>query len=79
VIAGLFTPGDGHIDPYSLTQGIAKGARKHGAQIFQQTMVQKMNLREDGKWEVTTNLGSILAKRVVNACGEFSRDFSSYL
>jgi dimethylglycine dehydrogenase len=39
-LAGLFTPGDGHIDPYSLTQAIAKGARAHGAEIFQQTQVR---------------------------------------
>jgi dimethylglycine dehydrogenase len=31
----LFTPGEGHIDPYSLTQAIAIGARKWGAKILQ--------------------------------------------
>lgn len=25
ILAGLYTPGDGYIDPYSLTQGIATG------------------------------------------------------
>ncbi len=34
---GLFTPGEGHIDPYSLTQAIAIGARKWGAKILQVT------------------------------------------
>ena len=37
VIGGLFSPCDGHIDPYSLTQAIAIGARKHGAIIQQKT------------------------------------------
>jgi dimethylglycine dehydrogenase len=31
---GLLTPGEGHIDPYSLTQALATGARKWGAQIL---------------------------------------------
>jgi dimethylglycine dehydrogenase len=39
VLAGLFTPADGHIDPYSLTQAIAKGARTYGAEIFQHAKV----------------------------------------
>jgi dimethylglycine dehydrogenase len=71
VLAGLFTPSDGHIDPYSLTQAIAKGARAHGAEIFQQAKVTNMELREDGTWDVTTNQGTIRAKRVINACGRF--------
>ena len=33
IYGGLFTPDEGHIDPYSLTQAIAKGARAHGAQL----------------------------------------------
>ena len=28
-----FIPGDGYIDPYSLTMAYAKGARMHGARI----------------------------------------------
>ena len=31
--AGLYNPGDGHIDPYSLTQALATGARNKGAKI----------------------------------------------
>ena len=30
----MLTPGEGHIDPYSLTQALAVGARKWGAQIL---------------------------------------------
>jgi glycine/D-amino acid oxidase-like deaminating enzyme len=30
-----------------------------------------MNLKEDGTWDVTTNHGTINAKRVINACGNF--------
>jgi len=54
-----------------LTQAIAKGARAHGAEIFQQAKVTNMELREDGTWDVTTNQGTIRAKRVINACGRF--------
>lgn len=41
VLAGIFNPGDGHIDPYSLTMALAKGARQKGAQIFQRTAVTR--------------------------------------
>uniref|UniRef100_A0A671P7V8 Dimethylglycine dehydrogenase, mitochondrial n=1 Tax=Sinocyclocheilus anshuiensis TaxID=1608454 RepID=A0A671P7V8_9TELE len=34
VLTGLYNPGDGHIDPYSLTMALAAGARMYGAQIY---------------------------------------------
>ena len=34
--------------------------------------VTKMNLKEDGTWDVTTNHGTINAKRVINACGKLN-------
>ncbi len=41
ILGGLFTPGDGHVDPYSLTQAIASAARKRGAKIFQKAEVTR--------------------------------------
>lgn len=74
VLMGLYTPYDGHVDPYSLTQAIAKGARKYGAQILQATGVTALQLREDGRWVVTTPQGDILANRVVNAAGFWAKE-----
>ena len=69
-MAGFHTPYDGHVDPYSLCQAVAAGARKHGAKIFQKAEVTKLDLQSDGSWEVHTAEGSIRAKRVVNATGK---------
>lgn len=69
VLAGLYTPGDGHIDPYSLTMALAAGARMYGAQIYNPAPVTGLNPRADGKWDVQTPHGTICANRIVNATG----------
>jgi len=62
--------GDGHIDPYSLTQALAIGARKYGAEIYMPAPVKALNHRTDGRWDVHTEHGVIRAKHVVNAAGK---------
>ena len=61
---------DGHIDPYSLTQALAIGARKYGAELYMPAPVTGLQLKEDGTWDVQTEHGTIKAKHVVNAAGE---------
>ena len=74
IYGGLFTPDEGHIDPYSLTQAIAKGARRHGAQLVQQAEVTALVPRPTGQWDVVTPLGTVTANRVVNATGFWGRE-----
>ncbi|XP_033120611.1 dimethylglycine dehydrogenase, mitochondrial-like [Anneissia japonica] len=69
VLLGLFNPGDGHIDPYSLTQALAIGARMYGADLYQNSPVTATFQRSDGGWDVMTEHGTINAKRVINAAG----------
>ena len=69
VLAGVYNPDDGYVDPYSLTQALAPGARRHGAEIYQGAPVSATRAREDGRWDVTTQHGTITADRVVNAAG----------
>lgn len=71
---GLFTPSEGHIDPYSLTQAIAIGARKHGAHIQQNTEVTGLQPLSDGGWDIVTPKGTIRANRVVNCTGFWGRE-----
>ena len=66
---GLYNPGDGHIDPYSLTQALAAGARMYGAQIVQGSGVTSTTQVGDGRWQVETGQGTITADRLVNAAG----------
>ncbi|NXI07834.1 M2GD protein, partial [Irena cyanogastra] len=79
VLAGLYNPGDGHIDPYSLTMALAAGARKYGAQLNYPVQVTSLNFRSDGTWEVETPLGIIQAKRIVNAAGFWARDIGKMI
>uniref|UniRef100_T1J2V2 Dimethylglycine dehydrogenase n=1 Tax=Strigamia maritima TaxID=126957 RepID=T1J2V2_STRMM len=74
VLAGLYTPTDGHIDPYSLTQALAIGARSYGAQIVMPAPVTGLRQRGDGKWNVETPKGTIVATHVVNAAGFWARE-----
>ncbi|XP_034048900.1 dimethylglycine dehydrogenase, mitochondrial [Thalassophryne amazonica] len=74
VLAGLYTPGDGHIDPYSLTMAMAAGARMYGAQIYISAPVTGLTQTSDGKWDVQTPQGTIHANRIVNATGFWARE-----
>uniref|UniRef100_A0A8C5ECM1 Dimethylglycine dehydrogenase n=1 Tax=Gouania willdenowi TaxID=441366 RepID=A0A8C5ECM1_GOUWI len=74
VLAGLYTPGDGHIDPYSLTMALAAGARMYGAQIYNPAPVTGLRQTPDGKWDVDTPHGTIRADRVVNTAGFWARE-----
>ncbi|XP_042603989.1 dimethylglycine dehydrogenase, mitochondrial-like [Cyprinus carpio] len=69
VLAGLYNPGDGHIDPYSLTMALAAGTQMYGAQIYYPAPVTGLTPTADGRWDVQTPHGTIRANRIVNATG----------
>lgn len=48
---------------------LAAGARKYGAQLNYPVQVTNLKSRSDGTWEVETPLGTVRAKRIVNAAG----------
>ena len=69
IIAGLYDPFDGDIDPAQLTQALAKGARDAGAQVHRNTRVTAITRTPAGEWRVETNQGVITAQSVINAAG----------
>ena len=69
LLGGLWDPADGHIDPTSATNAMAKGAKDAGATIVRQNPVESVKQKEDGRWEVTTAKGVIDAGIIVNAGG----------
>nr|CAD7453135.1 unnamed protein product [Timema tahoe] len=78
VLAGLFNPGDGHIDPYSLTQALATGARRYGAQLRVRSEVTGLQRRPQGGWDVHTKEGRVIRTlNVVNAAGFWAREVGS--
>lgn len=74
IIAGAHTPADGYIDPSSVTNALAKGARDGGAEIYRHTKVTGMRRTPAGEWSVETDKGTISCQIVVNAAGTWARD-----
>jgi len=71
VVGAAYTPNDGVIDPTGLTNALATGAKSRGARIFQETSVEKINLKNGRVSEVVTDKGTIKTEIVVNAAGQW--------
>lgn len=69
VIAAAFLPTDGYIDPASVTQAIAKGARMRNARICEHSKVISMTVEGRRASTVHTDQGDIACEIVVNAAG----------
>lgn len=74
-----FIPFDGHVDPASLCQAIAAGARKHGAQIRQGVKVDDFEVTDGRISKVMTSDGDYEAETVVFAAGMWSRELGAKL
>lgn len=74
VVGAAYTPNDGMIDPTGLTNALAAGAKNRGAKIFQDTNVEKINLKNGRVSEVVTDQGSIQTEIVVNAAGQWGKE-----
>ena len=69
---GFWTPNDGWTDPTGATNAMAKGARQLGCEVVRHNRVTDMNQLPDGRWEVLTEQGRIVAEHVVNATGGYA-------
>ena len=76
IIGGFHTPEDGHTDPTSTTNAMAKGARNGGAKIYRNNRVIDIKTRPSGEWEIITENGNIVCEHVVNAAGSFCPEVS---
>lgn len=70
----MFEPDGGNVDPSGVTHAFAQGARNNGAEIHRFTPVTATNPMADGRWEVVTPAGTIIADTVVNAAGLWGRE-----
>lgn len=69
LLGGLWDPYDGHIDPTSVTNAMAKLARGYGATIVRHNPVTAIEQLPGNRWQVTTEKGGITADIIVNAAG----------
>jgi len=72
VATGFYTPNDGWTDPTGCTNAMAKGARQLGCEIQRHNRVTAMTQLADGRWELTTEKGTITCEHVVNAAGHYA-------
>jgi glycine/D-amino acid oxidase-like deaminating enzyme len=73
ILAGAFSPDDGHVTPEAVVQGYAFAARSLGAEI--RVGCEAVDIRTAGGEvaEVVTNRGSIRTRVVICAAGAWSR------
>lgn len=77
LLAVLYEPTRGHVDPSGVTHAFAKGARQRGACIHRHCPVVETNARADGTWELVTPQGTLVAEHVVNAAGLWAREVAA--
>ena len=73
IIGAIQHPDDGYIQPADLTQALATGARKLGAEINRNTAVTAIERLPSGEWLVKTDKGDITAEHVISCSGNFAR------
>ncbi|MQT14534.1 GcvT family protein [Segnochrobactrum spirostomi] len=74
VVGAAFLPTDGQANPSDITQSLAKGARMHGARIFEDTEVTGFELAGGRVVAVLTSRGRIACEFVVNCGGQWARE-----
>jgi len=71
VKAAFHTVHDGHVAPADITNAMAAGARKLGAEIYRRNRVTDIKLLPSGEWRVFTEQGNIDCQHVVNSAGSY--------
>ncbi|WP_343211995.1 FAD-dependent oxidoreductase (plasmid) [Aliisedimentitalea scapharcae] len=79
LLGAAYIPSDGHVDPASLCQAIASGARRHGAQIRQGVKVLDFEIHNGRITKVLTSEGDYEAETIVMAAGMWSRELGAKL
>ena len=74
ILAGSFSPGDGHATPEGVVQGYASGARGHDAHVRTGCQVLAINTRGNRITEVVTDAGPVRTGVVICAAGPWSRE-----
>lgn len=75
LVGGVWLPGDGKANPTDLTQALAKGTRQRGGRIFEKTRVTGVELTDGAVRKVRTDKGDIECEYIVNAAGQWARQF----
>ncbi len=77
VYGAAWIPGDGYIDPSSLTQAYARGARAGGVKILEGVAVTDIIVEDRRVRQVITDQGPWTCEVLVNAAGLWARDVAA--
>ena len=69
VIGAAWVESDGVANPTDITMALAKGARMHGARIFEDTAITGIGVKNGRVTSVSTTQGDIACETVVNCAG----------
>ncbi|MDE2445160.1 MAG: FAD-dependent oxidoreductase [Alphaproteobacteria bacterium] len=72
-----FLPTDGQASPSDITQSLAKGARMHGAKLFEGVCVTGFDVVGKRINAVHTDHGTIVCSKVVNCAGMWARQIGA--
>lgn len=79
LVGGLWLPGDGRTSPVDTTQALAKGARRGGARIFENSRVTGVRTKDGRVVGVTVGRNGgerqVGCEVLVNAAGAWAREF----
>ncbi|SOE16471.1 4-methylaminobutanoate oxidase (formaldehyde-forming) [Hoeflea halophila] len=73
LVGASWLPSDGQASPSDITQSLAKGARMHGARIFENVRVNGFDMKDGRILAVKTDKGDIACDKVVNCAGQWAR------
>ncbi len=74
VVGAAFLPTDGQANPSDITQALAKGARKQGVTIVEDTKVTAIEVRGGRVAAVVTDQGRIECEVAVNCAGQWANE-----
>ncbi|MBX3572790.1 MAG: FAD-dependent oxidoreductase [Mesorhizobium sp.] len=73
LVGASWLPTDGQASPSDITQSLAKGARMHGAKLFENVRVTGFEMKNRRIVAVKTDRGDIACETVVNCAGQWAR------
>jgi len=73
LVGASWLPTDGQASPSDITQSLAKGARMHGAKLFENVRVTGFDMKDGRIVAVKTDKGDIACEKVVNCAGQWAR------
>lgn len=77
LVGASFLPTDGQASPSDITQSLAKGARLHGAKLYEGARVTGFDFDKGRIVSVNTPFGAIRTEKVVNCAGQWARQIGT--